>query len=146
MKVVNLALIWTVDRLEPVMARQTPMFRPRDQQAAAQTEAPRRRNIVGRMDLRRVTTPPGAAGGAGRPRACDRSPQYPHGFLLAEPQTSAPAPIVEDAFQRRERELREEKRPGAAGAAGGREEVPQVFTATEFRKREVIFQPKKKNL
>ncbi len=43
--------------------------------------------------------------------------------------------------------MREEKkkRPGGGPGAGtGREEVPQVFTATEFRKREVIFQPKKK--
>ncbi|MGA2871345.1 MAG: translation initiation factor IF-2, partial [Verrucomicrobiota bacterium] len=35
-------------------------------------------------------------------------------------------------------------RSPAAGAGGGREEVQKVFTATEFRKREVIFQPKKK--
>ncbi|MFS4460317.1 translation initiation factor IF-2 [Bdellovibrio sp. HCB2-146] len=35
--------------------------------------------------------------------------------------------------------------PGAAGAGGtGREEAPAVFNAVEFRKREMVFQPKKK--
>jgi len=110
-------------------------------------EARTRRNIVGRMDLRRVSTPPNSAqGGAGQPRVSRTAPRNIRpGFYSQEPTTQMPVVEVEDAFQKRERELREEKakkRPGVAGS--GREEVPQVFTATEFRKREVIFQPKKK--
>ncbi len=113
-------------------------------------EARLRRNIVGRMDLRRVASPnAGTQGGPGQPRVSRTAPRNIRpGFYSQEPTTQAPVPEVEDAFQKRERELREEKakskRPGAAGASTGREEVPQVFTATEFRKREVIFQPKKK--
>lgn len=113
-------------------------------------EARTRRNIVGRMDLRRVASPNAGtqAGGPGQPRVSRTAPRNIRpGFYSQEATTQAPMPEVEDAFQKRERELREEKaktskRPGVAGS--GREEVPQVFTATEFRKREVIFQPKKK--
>jgi translation initiation factor IF-2 len=51
-----------------------------------------------------------------------------------------------DEIFAREQKEREEKarKKGGAGAGTGREEQPQVFTATDFRKREVIFQPKKK--
>jgi translation initiation factor IF-2 len=113
-------------------------------------EARPRRNIVGRMDLRRVASPTAGtqAGAPGQPRVSRTAPRNIRpGFYSQEATTQAPVPEVEDAFQKRERELREEKaktskRPGVAGS--GREEVPQVFTATEFRKREVIFQPKKK--
>jgi translation initiation factor IF-2 len=51
-------------------------------------------------------------------------------------------PPPEDEFRDRQKDDKTKKRPGAAG--GGREEEQKVFTATEFRKREVIFQPKKK--
>lgn len=117
----------------------------------ATPEARQRRNIVGRMDLRRVASPTAGtqAGAPGQPRVSRTAPRNIRpGFYSQEPTTQMPVPEIEDAFQRRERELREEKakskRPGAPGAGTGREEVPQVFTATEFRKREVIFQPKKK--
>jgi len=114
-------------------------------------EGPRRKNIVGRMDLRRVATHQGtqggAAGGPGQPRVSRTAPRNIRpGFYSQEPTMSQPVPEVEDAFARRERELREEKEKAKKrpGASTGREEVQQVFTATEFRKREVIFQPKKK--
>ncbi len=117
---------------------------------AVTADAPRRRNIVGRMDLRRVSSPhqgASAASTVGQPRVSRTAPRNIRpGFYSAEP-SAAPAPEVEDAFAKRERELREEKEKAkkrGAGAGSGREEVVQVFTATEFRKREVIFQPKKK--
>jgi translation initiation factor IF-2 len=117
--------------------------------AAPVPEAPKRRNIVGRMDLRRVTGPSGGPGGAGQPRVSRTAPRNIRPGFYSQEATAAPAvEEVEDAFTRRERELKEEKekakKRGAAGGAGGREEPVQVFTATEFRKREVIFQPKKK--
>ncbi len=116
-------------------------------------EAPRRpRNIVGRMDLRRVA--PGtdrsggaagnaAGGAAGRPatRAVQRNIRT--GFVAAPNMGFVPPPVEEeDHYARKEREEKAKKK--AAGAGGGREEVAQNFSATEFRKREVIFQPKKK--
>lgn len=112
-------------------------------------EAPRRRNIVGRMDLRRVASiqpersprGTGVAGGApGEPRVSRTAPRNIRtGFFSAEP-VPIPDPVAEFNREREERK----KRAGAGG--GTREEQPQVFTATEFRKREVIFQPKKKKL
>ncbi|NJM10235.1 MAG: translation initiation factor IF-2, partial [Bdellovibrionaceae bacterium] len=113
-------------------------------------EAPRRRNIVGRMDLRRVAThqsTTGAQGAPGQPRVSRTAPRNIRpGFYSQEPTMQQPVAEVEDAFTKRERELREEKEKAKKrpGASTGREEVQQVFTATEFRKREVIFQPKKK--
>jgi translation initiation factor IF-2 len=114
-------------------------------------EPPKRRNIVGRMDLRRVASiqpergPRGtgaSSGVPGEPRVSRTGPRNIRtGFFTAEP---LPPPDPEAEFNK-EREERK-KRPGAGGAGTGREEEQQVFTATEFRKREVIFQPKKKKL
>jgi len=113
-------------------------------------EGPKRRNIVGRMDLRRVATiapsrGPGGAGSAGSDASGRGAPHVSRtaprnirtGFYSAEPVM--PVPAAGDIFANKEKDDRAKKRPGQ-----GREEVPQVFTATEFRKREVIFQPKKK--
>lgn len=114
------------------------------------TEEPKRRNIVGRMDLRRVATMQGSgsggpgsqqAGGPGGPRVSRTAPRNIRtGFFAPDAMIMPPSPV--DVFDKAAREEKAKKRPGAAG--GGREEEQQVFTATEFRKREVIFQPKKK--
>ena len=111
-------------------------------------EEPKRRNIVGRMDLRRVANIQGPSGGrsdAGgaqggqTPRVSRTAPRNIRpGFYSAEPV------VVPDAFeQAKQQEARDEKKK-RPGAGGGREEEQKIFTATEFRKREVIFQPKKK--
>jgi translation initiation factor IF-2 len=113
-------------------------------------EPPKRRNIVGRMDLRRVASiqpergpRTGAPGGVpGEPRISRTGPRNIRtGFFTAAEPLPPPDPQAEFNREREERK----KRPGG-GAGTGREEAPQVFTATEFRKREVIFQPKKKKL
>jgi len=119
-------------------------------EATPGAEEPRkpRGNIVGRMDLRRVVTPSGAgpagAGPGGGPGGAfaQRSPRTATrnirtGFVAPMPMEDFP---VESEVERREKEEKERKKK----AGTGREEQPQVFTATEFRKREVIFQPKKK--
>lgn len=113
---------------------------------AAGPESPiKRRNIVGRMDLRRVATVAPQRGGtgggaAGEPRVSRTAPRNIRtGFFSADSMLPPEEPV--DTF--REQQLRDEKKKKAGGGAG-REEQPQVFTATEFRKREVIFQPKKK--
>jgi translation initiation factor IF-2 len=123
--------------------------------AEAPAEGPKRRNIVGRMDLRRVAniSGPGQRGGAGgaggtdaagQPRVSRTAPRNIRtGFYSQEPMM--PEPDRDEIFAREQKEREEKARKkGGAGAGTGREEQPQVFTATEFRKREVIFQPKKK--
>lgn len=112
-------------------------------------EEPKRRNIVGRMDLRRVATIQGSSGPRSEGGAAGQTPRVSRtaprnirpGFYSAEPV------VVPDAFelarqQEKVNDDKNKKRPGAGG--GTREEEVKVFTATEFRKREVIFQPKKK--
>jgi translation initiation factor IF-2 len=117
-----------------------------------------RKNIVGRMDLRRVATiqpsrepgqggpsapgsapspigPPGAPGVARVSRSAPRNIRT--GFFSAEPTFVAP---TDDVFKDKQKDEKTKKR----GAGAGREGEQKVFTATEFRKREVIFQPKKK--
>ena len=128
--------------------------------ASTTTEEPRRArgNIIGRMDLRRVVTPTpggggyqrgggsgpqgsGDAGGSGQfgPRTPRTAPRgIRTGFVAPMPMMDVPR-VESD----QERQLREEKEKKKR-AGTGRESEEQVFTATEFRKREVIFQPKKK--
>ncbi len=114
--------------------------------SGVKSEAPRR-NIVGRMDLSRVTPPPNAAGGPprpGGPRPMQRSLRP--GFVAA-----APVSLPDDEASERRR-YEERKRKFGAAAAGPapasvtKEREPEniTFSSTEFRKREMVFQPKKK--
>lgn len=122
-----------------------------DDMAGATTEGesatPKRRNIVGRMDLRRVTQaqPQGSAPGSGL-RVQRSAPRNIRPGFYADDPTLMPPPLpsLEDEFN--ERKLKEKEAKKKPGAGGGREEEQQSFTATEFRKREVIFQPKKKKV
>lgn len=123
-----------------------------------------KRNIVGRMDLSRVTPPPRPGGGGFAPRgpggprppmgsgpagsgfAANRSKgNLRAGFVKAGPMPfEMPAPV--DDFERKRTEDRKRAKAAPAEGAGakGLEEQPQVFDAAEFRKREMVFQPKKK--
>lgn len=126
--------------------------------SAAAKEAPaekvvrKPKNIVGRMDLRRVTQ--GSQGGSGKPTTttteADRQQGRPGaqrslrtGFVGPDPFDSGPVD-TESRFAREKKEV-PKKQPKAAGG-GGKEQPVQNFSATEFRKREVIFQPKKKKI
>ncbi|MBX3018068.1 MAG: translation initiation factor IF-2 [Bdellovibrionaceae bacterium] len=122
-----------------------------------------RRNIVGRMDLSRVQAPPGRPtprGDGGGPSNFSR-PTRPGeggfaprpkgnlrpGFIQQAPPPDLP-PMGADDFRRR---VDNRKRPGAGGAtdpasAREKEEQPKTFDAAEFRKRELVFQPKKKKV
>lgn len=111
---------------------------------ATPAERPRRTNIVGRMDLKRVS-PAGAAGsGAGASdsqgaRPSRTAPRNLRAGFLAEAPVFTPT-VDDDRTKKKDDRIPAKKRAGA----GAKEEEVQVFTATEFRKREVIFQPKKK--
>ena len=102
----------------------------------------KRRNIVGRMDLSRARVPVGGAAGGLQDRSGMRTPvtsprNIRTGFFAQGPIVEQP-PNFEEEKQREEKR----KRPGA----GGKEEEVQIFNASDFRKREVIFQPKKKKV
>ncbi|MBX2993513.1 MAG: translation initiation factor IF-2 [Bdellovibrionaceae bacterium] len=120
-----------------------------------------KRNIIGRMDLSRVQAPagprPGGGGyrpgggtggqqGAG-PGGLNRSRgNLRAGFV----QQSAPPPVVGGDMSAEEARKRDERRRGLKGgtadatAARDAEAAPPAFDAAEFRKREMVFQPKKK--
>ena len=108
-----------------------------------------RRNIVGRMDLGRLAKgqQPSSAGGGPRGASRPSTPQPTRTGPGRNIRTGfiAPLPIhelvVPDDSERRNRDKEEKKK-----RAVSKEGPPQAFTATEFRKREVIFQPKKKRV
>lgn len=128
------------------------------------TPAQPRRNIVGRMDLSRVQPPPrtggpgGGHGGAPRPGGGFGAANRPAtgrglraGFVAASvPDIPVPDAGGDDrrkggAFDKRRRT---DGPPGAGGPAAAnareKEEPVTTFNAVEFRKRELVFQPKKK--
>lgn len=129
-----------------------------DSTAVEQSDQPApkvRQNIVGRMDLKRVTraprertsqggessSGPSAAAGPGAPPpgpdAAGRPPRAGAGRTLRTGFV-APSPIFDKVEEPKDDRLK--KRPGAKEAPAA------AFTATEFRKREVVFQPKKKKI
>ncbi|MGZ3721283.1 MAG: translation initiation factor IF-2 [Bdellovibrionales bacterium] len=124
--------------------------------AAIRPEEPRRRNIVGRMDLRRVANIQTQSGPQGPGIGTPSNPRVPRtaprnirpGFYSAEPTPTPPTGFAPHPSRIEVKDDKNKKRPGPGGGAGGggREEEVKIFTATEFRKREVIFQPKKKKI
>ncbi len=120
-----------------------------------------RRNIVGRMDLSRVQRPPGyqprtggtdgrpqssytpgggAAGAANRPKGNLRA-----GFFQA-PAVEIPFEVPALGDDRKKDDKRRMKGGPNEGPGAAREldAQPPAFDAAEFRKREMVFQPKKK--
>ncbi len=131
-----------------------------------------RKNIVGRMDLSRVqgpSRPPGpggyrgpggprTGGGPGGPRTNTGGPQSNFGgpprpggqrTNLRAGFVAQSIPLPQDDFESEEsikRKALEKKAKRLEGPASTREkeEVVEDFNAVEFRKRELVFQPKKK--
>lgn len=131
-----------------------------------------KRNIVGRMDLSRVQPPPGSGGfqrggqggGMGGPRSND-SQGRATGFS-GPPRSTAnrglragfvaqSAPILDQPteefndFEKAKKDYakKSKKLEGGTGSQSAKEreeEQMQQFNAVEFRKREMVFQPKKK--
>lgn len=127
-----------------------------------------RRNIVGRMDLSRVQPPPGSRhGGPGGPRGPGGPPggggggggggffsgprpggarnNLRAGFVAAAIPEAPGFTEDEELLKKRALEKRTKKLEGAAGA-NPREGEQESFNAVEFRKRELVFQPKKKKV
>lgn len=127
---------------------------------AAPAQAAVRKNIVGRMDLSRVQAPagrpqgaPGGAGGGGfgaRPGGGFGAMNRPGGGrniragFVAATGPEFPPPMTEEDRRRGAFDKKRRGEPGAAAATKEKEEEVQVFNAVEFRKREMVFQPKKK--
>jgi translation initiation factor IF-2 len=130
-----------------------------------------KRNIIGRMDLSRVQAPAGSDNRGPRPQGQGGYQQRPQGAgggtggFNSRPQTGGrniragfvaqmpepmPAPVT-DFDNKRDSDKRSKKFGGPATPTGGlsakekeQEEILQSFNAVEFRKREMVFQPKKK--
>lgn len=138
----------------------------------ASTQAPvstaPRRNIIGRMDLSRVSTgnsnnsyqrgdprpPPsgaaitrpgagGAPGGYNRPQTSGVAGRNVRaGFVASAPMPPDFGTVMSDDDRRKDVDKKAKKTLGAGGST--REEAPVQFNAVEFRKKEMVFQPRKK--
>ena len=132
-----------------------------------------KRNIIGRMDLSRVQAPPGSSYQGQRPMSGPRAPgfqgQRPQGQSTGfggprpggpagagrniRPGFVAAAPIPEVNFNdnfndKRDYDKKAKKFSNQTGGLSAKEkeqeELLSSFNAVEFRKREMVFQPKKK--
>lgn len=124
------------------------------------TPAVARRNIVGKMDLSRMQAPPGARtgfgprpGGPGRPGpgGPGAGPGFGNrakgnlrtGFIQQAPAVDPGFPASDDSRRFDKKKIRTAA-AGTEPSAKELEEQPPAFSAAEFRKREMVFQPKKK--
>ena len=124
--------------LSPSPSEASPIGSVATTSEAEAAETKLRGNIVGRMDLNRVQTSQSGTGAAASPRpqrTVNRNIRT--GFVAMPMDVLTPVEV-----ERREKEKVAKKKPAAG--SGGKEQPVQTFAATEFRKREVIFQPKKK--
>lgn len=118
----------------------------------------KRRNIVGKMDLSRVRSSgprSSSSSGGASPRSASGSGPVPSPSTKPSQQRTGPgrnirtgfigpAPMMpDDKNLDLIRKANEEKKK-KAGA--GKDQTVQSFTAADFRKREIIFQPKKKRV
>lgn len=161
-----------VEKTAPVVSRKKEVSIGDSGVSSSANVAMPRRNIIGRMDLSRVQAPAGSEGYNRGPRppggggGFQRGPGGPGGGagFNARPQTGGrniragfvaqmPDPIAPPSdFDAQKRDFdKRSKKFGAASPTGGltakekeQEEILQSFNAVEFRKREMVFQPKKK--
>jgi translation initiation factor IF-2 len=106
----------------------------------------RRTNIIGRMDLSKARPPAGAGGGmadGGRPTRPGGPVRNIRTGFYAMPE--AVTEVATESFDDKERRKEKEK-ARKPGAGNGREEEAPAFNASDFRKREIVFQPKKKRV
>lgn len=97
-----------------------------------------KRNIVGRMDLNRVNQLPQARQVKSAPNRSIRT-----GFVAQQP-FEAPPVIVDDDDRKDKKGGKKIAAPAAA--AKEKEQAPPTFVSSDFMKREIVFQPKKKKV
>lgn len=119
-----------------------------------------RRNIVGKMDLSRMQPPAGArqpfaprpGGGPIRPVGAPGAGGFPNrakgnirtGFIQQASDAPAFPPASDDRRGGFDKKRAKIAAVGTEPSAKELEEQPPAFSAAEFRKREMVFQPKKK--
>lgn len=144
-----------------------------DSGVASSTAVASKRNIIGRMDLSRVQAPPGATntggyqgnrpqgtggytprppGGGGytpRPGGPVSTRNIRPGFVAQQTIPDAPPTpnFTEDSRRDRDRKSRNfpQQATGISAKEKEQESLVSSFNAVEFRKREMVFQPKKKS-
>ncbi|MGH1467711.1 MAG: translation initiation factor IF-2 [Bdellovibrionales bacterium] len=112
------------------------------------------KGIIGKIDLSKVKDPRrtggnNSTGGARTPGPKSAQRGLRSGFVAPAPSF----PVADAANNNRRREYNPAAAATAAaaakkkaGAAGNKEQPPAAFKATDFRKREMVFQPKKKKV
>lgn len=112
---------------------------------ASEATAPRvRKNIIGKMDLSKAKPPSRERSDRGgqqgnRPGGAARNIRA--GFF-AEPIVTPD----EESPRNFEKKDKDRAKKPAPGAGAGKEEAPPAFISSDFRKREVIFQPRKRKV
>lgn len=109
--------------------------------SGVKSERPRR-NIVGRMDLSKVEK----TGGGNRPQKTSTR-NIRTGFVMAEAPEMPPSQEDLDRFgNRKDKDKRKKVVPASGPSKKDNESIPPSFVSSEFKKREVVFQPKKKKI
>jgi translation initiation factor IF-2 len=108
--------------------------------SGVKSERPRR-NIVGRMDLSKLEKP------AGRPQKTSTR-NIRTGFVMANTPEVMPPSDEADRFSQRgkDKDKRKKLAPVPGPSKKDTEQEPPSFVSSEFKKREVVFQPKKKKI
>lgn len=131
----------TADPSQEAAAVQTTDAKSSEKEAVPST---RKGKIVGKIDLSKVTGPGSSQGGAGRTGGNLRSqPRNLRAGYIAAPD---PMAAYEEEGKDRAAPKKDDKPKKKAPGAKNEPEAPPSFMAADFRKREVIFQPKKKRV
>lgn len=135
---------------EPFIEEPTSLVGTSAESSTTSSPVVKRRNIVGKMDLSRVTSSPSRiASQSSSPRPTVNAPAS----AIKPGQRTGPSRNIRTGFVGPApmipqvdnldilKKVREDKKKKAGG---GKDQPVQSFTAADFRKREIIFQPKKK--
>lgn len=130
-----------------VIDEKAPVSGPRKREVLMTEDGPisgvrsTKRNIVGRMDLNRVSQLPQAR----QAKTVNRSLRT--GFISQEaPSEFPPAATEDDRKKDRGRRVMGGPAVPPAAPAKEKEQAPPSFVSADFMKREIVFQPKKKKI
>jgi translation initiation factor IF-2 len=130
----------------PAVDEKTPVSGPRKREVLMTEDGPisgvrsTKRNIVGRMDLNRVSPPQ-----ARQVKTVNRSLRT--GFISQDaPPEFPPATAEDDRKKDKGRRVMGGPAVPPAAPAKEKEQAPPSFVSADFMKREIVFQPKKKKI